>query len=85
MSSADRLIVGLAASIHRVRYQKLAAYRVFDWLGLLLGIAAGVGLTLLASGCYYLFFKFVIAAGIVPPCAAIGRTLGGLVQPKHER
>lgn len=79
------LIVGLVASIRRVRYQELAAYRVFDWLGLLLGIAAGVGLTLLASERYFLFFKFVIAAGIVPPCAMIGRSAGGLIGAKPKR
>ena len=77
IGSVVGLIVGLVTSIRRIRYQELAAYSVFDWLGLLLGIAAGIGLTLLVPDRYYFFMKCIFAAAIVPPCAAIGRVVIG--------
>jgi hypothetical protein len=74
------LIVGMTTGIRWIRNSELTAYSVFDWLGLLLGIAAGVGLALLVPDRYYWFVKCIVAAVTVPPCAAIGRALiGGVI------
>lgn len=77
IGSVVGLIVGLVLAIRRIRYREFDAYAVFDWLGLLVGAAAGVGLTLLFPDRYYLFMQCLFAAAIIPPCATIGRTLFG--------
>jgi uncharacterized membrane protein len=77
------LIVGLITSIGWIRNRELSAYRVFDWLGLLLGIAVGVGLTLLVPDRDNLFFRCIFGTLIVPPCAVISRALiGGVIGPQ---
>ena len=55
------LQVGLIAAICWIRNGEHPAYRAFDWLGLLLGIAAGIGLTLLVPDRYYFFMKCLFA------------------------
>jgi len=79
IGSAIGLIVALTTSIGWIRNRELNAYSVFDWLGLLLGIAAGIGLAMLVPDRYYWFMKCMVAALTVPPCAAIGRALIGRV------
>lgn len=71
------LITGILMSISRIRSHEFEAYRALDWLGLLAGTAAGIGLTLLASEPYYFFMKGIIAASIIPPCTVVGRWLFG--------
>lgn len=79
------LLVGLIAAISWIRNSEPRAYRVFDWLGLLLGGAAGAGLTLLVPDRYYVFMKCLIAAAIVPPCAALGRFVVGDLLSRLDR
>lgn len=71
-------------SVHWLRHAERMAYRWQEWLGLLVGLAAGAMLFQLVSGRDDLFMKCLIAAGIVPPCAAGGRLLAGALQSARQ-
>lgn len=72
-------IVGVTIALGWIRSSELPAYRVFDWLGLLLGTAAGVGLTFLVPDRFYWPVQGIVGGITVPTCAAIGRALVGSV------
>src|SRR5688500_13894087 len=77
IGGAIGLIAGLAFAIGRIRYWEPRAYRVNDWLGVAVGIAAGVVLFQLVSDRYYWFMQALFLSAILPPCIAAGRFLLG--------
>ena len=77
IGSGIGLIVGLTMGISSIRNSEFSGYRVFEWLGVLLGIAAGVGLTFLLPDRYYWIVQCIVGGVTVPSCAAVGRLLIG--------
>lgn len=79
------LIAGLVWVVSWIRGRGPVAWRPVEWLALALGLAVGVAMIQFVSDRYYLFMKCLIAGVIVPPCAVVGRAVGGLIASEREK
>jgi len=83
IGSVIGLVAGVAMALRRIGNSDFPGYRTFDWLGVLLGIAAGVGLTFLVPDRYYWFVQCIVGGLTVPTCATLGRWLfGDIIGPR---
>lgn len=83
IGSVIGLIAGLAMALGGIGRSDFAGYSVFEWLGILLGIAAGAGLTFLLPERYYWFVQCIVGGVTVPTCATLGRWLfGDIIGPR---
>jgi MFS family permease len=76
------LLAGFIYSIQWLRNRDAVAFGVFDWLGLLVGVAVGIVLCHLIFERYYWFMQALFLAVILPPCAIVGRVLVGKLLAK---
>jgi hypothetical protein len=77
IGSVIGLIAGLAMALGRIGSSDFSGYSVFEWLGVLLGVAAGVGLTFLLPERDYWIVQCIVGGLTVPTCATLGRWLFG--------